>query len=66
MVSLTLKIILHTTENDSKYRDVAPLNFDQMSFYFRSSTRKKVKTVRGKILKWRSMHIVKIHVLFRD
>ena len=25
MVSLTLKVILHVTENDSKYRDVAPL-----------------------------------------
>ena len=24
MVSLTLKVILHVTENDSKYRDVAP------------------------------------------
>ena len=26
MVSLTLKVILHVAENDSKYRDVAPLN----------------------------------------
>ena len=25
MVSLTLKVILHVTENDSTYRDVAPL-----------------------------------------
>ena len=25
MVSLTLKVILHVAENDSKYRDVAPL-----------------------------------------
>ena len=26
MVSFTLKLILHGEENDSKYRDVAPLN----------------------------------------
>ena len=26
MVSLTLKVILHVAENDSKYRDVAPLS----------------------------------------
>ena len=25
MVSLTLKVIFHVAENDSKYRDVAPL-----------------------------------------
>ena len=25
MISLTLKLILHITENDSEYRDVAPL-----------------------------------------
>ena len=25
MVSLTLKVVLHVAENDSKYRDVAPL-----------------------------------------
>ena len=25
MVSLTLKVILHVAENDSKYHDVAPL-----------------------------------------
>ena len=28
MVFLTLKVILHGAENDSKYRDVAPLNTD--------------------------------------
>ena len=27
MVSLTLKVILHVAENDSKYRDVAPLRY---------------------------------------
>ena len=28
MISLTLKVILRVAENDSKYRDVAPLSVD--------------------------------------
>ena len=39
MVSLTLKVILHVAENDSKYRDVAPLISSIVTllwFYLRS------------------------------
>jgi len=28
VISLTLKLILHITENDSEYRDVAPLSYN--------------------------------------
>ena len=36
MVSLTLKIILHVEENDSKYRDVAPLKSKSQVFKYNS------------------------------
>ena len=33
MVSLVLKVVLQDAENDSKYRDVAPLSITAISLY---------------------------------
>ena len=34
MVSLTLKVILHLAENDSKHRDVAPLRVNGLKLIY--------------------------------
>ena len=39
MVSFTLKVILHITEKDSKYRDVAPLIFGVFRFFLQALNR---------------------------
>ena len=59
MVSLTLKVILHVTENDSKYRDVAPLR--EVSFLTSECvvviTRYSLHDVPGVSRKWRHLAI---------